>query len=259
MEYKEILTVSQVMNRFLPEIKSKKHDPTKILAGIFYVLITGIQWRNLIKEYPPKSTCYYWFRKLSKMGAWKDTYQILFEIYAKHFNENLNTFVVDGTFVKAAMGGSKIGNTKIGKGTKVMQMVDKEGLLVSLHIDSANPHESQLLIKTLKNSISHTMPKYILGDRAYDSDKLDMKCKKMGVTLVAYHKLNRKNITQDGQEARRLKKRYIVERTNAHLKNYRKVNVRYERKPKLFEDFIWMAHCLIFIKKFNIHNDYLVA
>nr|BFD33565.1 hypothetical protein GTC16762_31840 [Pigmentibacter ruber] len=171
----------------------------------------------------------------------------------------MNTFVVDGTFVKAAMSGSKIGNTKVGKGTKVMQMVDKEGLLISLHIDSANPHESQLLIKTLKNSISHTMPKYILGDRAYDSDKLDMKCKKMGVTLVAYHKLNRKNITQDGREARRLKKRYIVERTNAHLKNYRKVNVRYERNPKLFEDFIWMAHCLIFIKKFNIHNDYLVA
>ena len=129
-----------------------------------------------------------------------------------------------------------------------MQMVDKERLLVSLHVDSANPHESGLLMKTIKNSISLTKPRYILGDRAYDSDKLDLECKKLGISLVAYHKLNRKNLTQDGREARRLKKRYTVERTNTHLKNYRKVNVRNERDPKLFENFIWMAHCLIFIK-----------
>ena len=71
MEYKEILTAAQVMNNFLPAIKSRRHDPTKILGGIFYVLITGIQWRNLSREYPPKCTCYYWFKKLSKLDAWK--------------------------------------------------------------------------------------------------------------------------------------------------------------------------------------------
>ncbi len=259
MEYKEILSASQVMIQFLPEIRSRKHDPAEILSGIFYILITGIQWRNLSREYPPKSTCYYWFKKLSKLDAWKETYTQFFASYKKYFSANLNTVSVDGTFVKAVKGGAMIGKTKIGKGTKVMQMVDKEGLLVSLHIDSANPHESRLLMKTLKNSISLTKPRYILGDRAYDSDKLDFECKKLGISLVAYHKQNRKNHTQDGREARRLKKRYTVERTNAHLKNYRKVNVRYERDPKLFENFICIAHCLIFIKKFNIHNDYLVA
>jgi putative transposase len=68
----------------------------------------------LSREYPPKSTCYYWFRKLSKMSAWKETYMLLFEIYKKYFSNNLNTVVVDGTFVKAVKGGTKIGNTKIG-------------------------------------------------------------------------------------------------------------------------------------------------
>ena len=189
----------------------------------------------------------------------EDTYTQFYATYKKYFRANLNTVSVDGTFVKAVKGGAMIGKTKIGKGTKVMQMVDKDGLLVSLHVDSANPHESRLLMKTIKNSISPIKPKYILGDRAYDSDKLDLECKRLGISLVAYHKLSRKNLTQDGREARRLKKRYTVERTNAHLKNYRKVNVRYEPDPKLFENFIWIAHCLIFIKKFNIHNDYLVA
>ncbi|BBH51666.1 transposase [Fluviispira sanaruensis] len=191
MEYKEILSASQVMIQFKLEIRSRKHDPEEILSGIFYILITGIQWRNLSRKYLPKSTCYYWFTKLSKLDAWKETYTQFFASYKKYFSANLNTVSVDGTFVKAVKGGAMIGKTKIRKGTKVMQMVDKEGLLVSLHIDSANPHESRLLMKTIKN--------------------------------------------------------------------YRKVNIRYERDPKLFENFIWIAHCLIFIKKFNIHNDYLVA
>jgi hypothetical protein len=35
----------------------------------------------------------------------------------------------------------------------------------------------------------------ILGDRVYDSDKLDKDCKNQGITLVAYHKYNRKNFS----------------------------------------------------------------
>ena len=107
MEYKEILAASQVMIKFLPEIRSRKHDPAKILAGIFYVLITGIQWKNLSKEYPPKSTCYYWFRKFSAKGTWKATYSLFLETYKRYFNENLSTVIVDGTFVKAVKGGTK--------------------------------------------------------------------------------------------------------------------------------------------------------
>ncbi|BBH54339.1 hypothetical protein JCM31447_28030 [Fluviispira sanaruensis] len=43
-----------------------------------------------------------------------------------------------------------IGKTKIGKGTKNIQIVDKKELLDSLYIDFANLHESHLLMKTIK-------------------------------------------------------------------------------------------------------------
>ncbi len=39
MEYKEILSVSQVTIQFLPVIRSRKHDQAEILSGIFYVFI----------------------------------------------------------------------------------------------------------------------------------------------------------------------------------------------------------------------------
>jgi hypothetical protein len=43
MEYREIYETSQVLIKFLPEIRSRKHNPVDIIAGILYVLVTGIQ------------------------------------------------------------------------------------------------------------------------------------------------------------------------------------------------------------------------
>lgn len=34
----------------------------EILNGIFYVIRTGAQWRQLPYEYPPWQTVYWWFR-----------------------------------------------------------------------------------------------------------------------------------------------------------------------------------------------------
>ncbi len=106
------------MIHFLPVIRSRKLDPAEILSGIFYVFITGIQRRNLSREYPPKSTCYFCFKKLSKLDAWKETYTQFFATYKKYFRANLNTVSVDGTFVKAVKGGAMIGKLRLEKEQK---------------------------------------------------------------------------------------------------------------------------------------------
>ncbi len=40
-------------------------------------------------------------------------------------------------------------------------------------------------MKTIKKPVSLTKSKYILADSAYNSDKLDLECKKLGISLVA--------------------------------------------------------------------------
>lgn len=53
-----------------------------------------------------------------------------------------------------------------------------------------------------------------IGDKAYDSDKLDARMEAIEVDMTATHRSNRKpeKKAQDGRELRRYKRRWAVER-----------------------------------------------
>ena len=51
---------------------------------------------------------------------------------------------IDGTFSKAKSGGDGIGCTRVGKGVKIMILVDAKGLPVAACSTPANPAESHL-------------------------------------------------------------------------------------------------------------------
>ena len=70
-------------------------------------------------------------------------------------------------------GGSAIGPTRRGKGSKIMAISDRHGLPVAIHVASASPHEVTLVDATLAASFIDTRPTRLIGDRGYDSDRLD--------------------------------------------------------------------------------------
>src|SRR5215471_18936794 len=76
-------------------------------------------------------------------------------------------------FCPGEKGGSKVGKTKRGKGTKIMAVADRSGLPVAVCIDSASPHEVKLVESTLIEMIAPEAPENLIGDNAYDSDRLD--------------------------------------------------------------------------------------
>ena len=80
---------------------------------------------------------------------------------------------IDGTFLRSKNGSDNVGKTKVGKGHKLMAIVDENGIPVSVNVTSANPHESQLVEDTLQKISTQQLPEKIIGDRAYDSDHLD--------------------------------------------------------------------------------------
>ena len=123
-----------------------------------------------------------------------------------------------------------MGKTKRGKGTKIMGITDAFGLPIAVDATSASPHEVKLVDDTLDSCFLENVPEKIIGDRAYDSDKLDKRlAEERGVELIAPHKNNRvKYSTQDGRALRRFKKRWKVERLFAWLQNFRRLVVRYE-------------------------------
>jgi transposase len=142
-----------------------------------------------------------------------------------------------------------VGKTKRGKGTKVMAVTDAAGLVLSVTIQSASPHEVTLVEKVLAERFLEPLPEKLIGDRAYDSDPLDEKLKQKGVELIAPHRSNRKKKkTQDGRKLRRYKRRWKIERFFAWLFNFRRTVVRYEYKEDNFLAFILLACIKILLR-----------
>ncbi|WP_080507658.1 transposase [Bryobacter aggregatus] len=99
--------------------------------------------------------------------------------------------------------GCEIGPTRRGKGTKIIAIAAGDSLPLAVAVDSASPAGCQLVEDVLAGSFLDEMPKRLIGDNAYDSDKLDEKlAEEYGIEMIAPNRRNRGK-TQDGRPLRR--------------------------------------------------------
>ena len=145
--------------------------------------------------------------------------------------------------------GLLVGKTKRGKGTKIMGIADGHGLPLALRTESASPAEVTLVEATLKERIVADVPERLIGDKAYDSDKLDRRLmEQFGTEMIAPNKVNRIVPTQDGRPLRRYKRRWKIERLFAWLFNFRRLVVRYEYHAANFQGFVHLAAAVILLR-----------
>jgi len=126
-----------------------------------------------------------------------------------------------------------------------MAVADRSGLPVALHIESATPHEVTLVETTLVEMLVAEAPQNL---NAYDSDKLDAALRPYGIEVIAPHRSNRRNKTQDGRRLRRYRRRWKIERLFAWLQNFRRLVVRYERRAENFLGMLHLGCCLILLR-----------
>ena len=129
-----------------------------------------------------------------------------------------------------------------------MAVADSHGLPVGLSIESASPHEVKLVASTLVEMVVAEAPESLVGDNAYDSDKLDAELRQYGIELIAPHRSNRKNKTQDGRRLRRYCRRWKIERLFAWLQNFRRLVVRYEHHAENFLGMLQLGCSLILLR-----------
>lgn len=118
------------------------------------------------------------------------------------------------TFASAKGGGDEIGPTRRGKGVKIMAIVDRHGLPLAVSTHAANHHEVTLVQLSFDFYMIEAKPQNLIGDKAYDSDKLDAQLRDDGIEMISPHRSNRPphKYTQDGRRLRRYQRRWIVER-----------------------------------------------
>jgi transposase len=145
--------------------------------------------------------------------------------------------------------GLLVGKTKRGKGTKIMGIADGHGLPLALRAESASPAEVKLVEATLEERVVAEVPARLIGDKAYDSDRLDQQLMdKFGTEMIAPNRANRDPRTQDGRPLRRYRRRWKVERLFAWLFNFRRLVVRYEYHAANFQGFVHLAAAIILLR-----------
>ncbi len=106
----------------------------------------------------------------------------------------------------------------------------------------------KLAVPTLVQMVIPQAPQNLIGDNAYDSDKLDEELGRYGIELIAPHRSNRKNRTQDLRRLRRYRRRWKIERLFAWLQNFRRLVVRYERYAENFLGMLHLGCCIILLR-----------
>lgn len=79
------------------------YETRSVLNGVFWVLETGAQWRELPEEYPPHQTCRRRFQQWVRNGKLEQALRLLHE----RGRLNLQEAFVDTTFASAKKGASQ--------------------------------------------------------------------------------------------------------------------------------------------------------
>jgi len=203
-------------------------DTRAVLNGILWVLVAGAQWRELPEKYPPYQTCHRRFQQWVREGKLEKILHVLAEELQARGKLKLEEAFIDAPS-RGQKRGPRVGPTKRGKGTKIIALADDHSLPLAVSIESASPHESQLVEGVLGHTFLHTLPARLIGDKAYDSDRLDHDlAERYGIKMIAPHRGERRTPTQDGRPLRRYRRRWRVERFFAWLHHFRRLVIRWE-------------------------------
>ena len=132
-------------------------------------------------------------------------------------------------------------------------MVDQNGTPLSVVITGANVHDSQMLINSIdaipnvrngKRGRPRRRPVKLYADKGYDSKKCRLELKERGIIP----RIARRGVDKNDRLG---KHRWVVERTNAWLNQYRRLKIRWERRADIHLAFLFIACALICIKQLH--------
>ena len=229
----------------------KPLDNRAALTGILFVLKTGLPWNDLPREMGCGSGAACWVRlhEWHRLGVWKTLHSVLLARLRYADKIDWSRAAVDATTLRALRGGDKTGPTPTDRGrsgTKDHLITDGGGVPLSTHATSANRHEVTQLMSLVdrvppvagKPGRPRRRPDALLADRAYDSQPHREQLRERGIEPF----LARRNQTHGSGLGVH---RWVVERTFAFLKGFRRLRLRFERSAFMHEAALQLALCII--------------
>ena len=245
------------------QTKKRKYSNKILLKCIIDILKDGISFRSIGNYKEIKwQTIYKFYCKLIRHNIIKIIFDNIINDY-KNKNTNNNIYITDTTLIPNKLGINDIGyNPQYPKHKtcKISIISDINGIPFNISCSSGNINDSKILntqLDDFKNNNSDLLNNnnILLGDAGYDSNKLREKLSaiKFGQLITPKNKRNTKNkiklesIKLLAEEKNLLKKRIKIEHTNAYLKQYKRIAIRYDKYTTNYINFIYLACISIII------------
>jgi len=126
--------------------RGRKPVPARaVLEAALWILTTGAQWHMLPQCYPNYKTVHRRFQQWCRSEVLRGILIELANALREEGAVDEPECFIDASFASAKGGGGQIGPTKRGKGVKILAIVDRHGLPLSVSTHAANHHEVTLV------------------------------------------------------------------------------------------------------------------
>ena len=230
-----------------------------VLRVIWYVLVTGIRWRDV----PPEMGCSgetarTRIRDWEELGIWDAIHLEFLRLLHRDGELDHDTAIIDSVQVRAVGGGEETGPSPVDRrkpGTKYTLMVDRNGVPLAIRLAGANRSDQQEILPIIKEDFPevggkpgrpHTKPAEVYADAGYDSETTRKVLRCLGMKPFI-----RKRGMDHGSGLGRV--RWVVERSLAWLKGLRRLRLRYDRSKTMIHGWATMAMSVINFRLW--HND----
>lgn len=225
-----------------------KNDRRDVVNAIFYVAATGCQWRALPSCYPHWNTVHRYHLTWSRDGTWEAICDRLRRLAREQIgrDEEPSAGVIDARSVRGAStvtsptrgydAGKKI------SGRKTFGVVDTMGLLLGVLVVAASTSDNAggtSVMDRVATKAGRLVKVFCDGGF---KKVFGAHCEALGVTTEVVNR-----IASGRFEV--LPRRWVVERTWSWLMNHRRLQVDYERNPKVTEGFVWAAHARLLLRR----------
>src|SRR5215213_2606930 len=127
-----------------------RRSEREVMNGVLWILRSGARWADLPERFPPYQTCHRRFQEWVKDGRLKKVLETLAQDLLERGKLDLSETFIDGTFVSAKKGASKLERPS---GARVRNSWQWQTALVFL-----SPSTQNLLRRTRSNLSSEQLP-----------------------------------------------------------------------------------------------------
>lgn len=221
--------------------------------AIFYVLRTGCQWAALNHtDLCAKSTAHDRFQEWADADVFLTCWKEGVEQFDELRGIDWSWLSMDGAMTKAPLGGDKTGPNPTDRaktGAKRSLLTEAHGIPIGLAIDGANRHAMKLVRPTIESIVverpapTDEQPQGMCLDKGYDYDDVRAILQEFGFT--AHIRSRGEEAREIMREAGRRARRWVVERSHSWMNRFRRILVRWEKKPEHYLAFLHFACALI--------------